>query len=88
MLCGTSTGAKNTASPNLQAWYDRKAEAEAKRKELEGEPEKKKGFRSTVKKLLTPPPGTFGNQARTTIHEPGYVRDYGAEERVGKVEKL
>ena len=38
MLAGTSTGAKNTASPNLQAWYDRKAEAETKRKELEGEP--------------------------------------------------
>lgn len=37
MLCGTSTGAKNTASPNVQAWYERQAEEEAKRKELEGE---------------------------------------------------
>ncbi|KAL8771445.1 MAG: hypothetical protein Q9209_003113 [Squamulea sp. 1 TL-2023] len=87
MLCGTSTGAKNTASPNLQAWYDRKAEAEAKRRELEDEPEEKKGFRATVKKLLTPPPGTFGSQARTTIHEPGYEHDYEAEERAVGVRK-
>lgn len=37
-LCGTSTGAGSKASPNLQAWYDRKVEAEEKRKAIEGIP--------------------------------------------------
>lgn len=31
-LCGTSTGAKDTALPNLLAWCDRIAEAEKKQK--------------------------------------------------------
>ena len=36
-LTGTSIGAAGKAGPNLQAYYDRKAEEEAKRKALEGE---------------------------------------------------
>ena len=44
MLAGTSTGSAGKASPNLQAWYDRKRGAEEKRRELEGIPEPSKEY--------------------------------------------